>query len=72
MEMSEIKAAFHAGTPVVYRDVEYSCISALIYRKIGGHEIVQAELADRHGNSITIACPNWITAIGIQGGEEIK
>ena len=45
---------------MVYGDVTYSHISALIFRRIGGNTITQAELADRNGNSVTIAPPNRI------------
>ena len=60
MEWPELKEAFKTGVPVVYADVTYSCVSALIFRRIGGNTITQAELADRNGNSVTIAPPNRI------------
>jgi hypothetical protein len=60
MDISELKEAFNTGAPITYRDTEYTCISALIYRKTSGSIIVQAELADRNGNSVVIASPNRI------------
>lgn len=60
MENTELKEAFRSGAPVVYGDVTYSHISALIYRRAGKQAILQAELSDKHGNSVTIARPDRV------------
>lgn len=60
MELAELKEAFRSGAPVVCEGITYGCISALIYRRAGGQSIVQAELSDRNGNSVTIAPPNRV------------
>jgi hypothetical protein len=54
---AELKEAMMAEEPVIYNDIEYKCISAIIYRKnINGSGIyIQAELADKKTHSVTIA-----------------
>ena len=62
MNNKELKEALINVTPVVYDNIKYRCISAIIYRrKNNGKIIVQAELMDMHTTSITIARPNKIT-----------
>ena len=60
MDMSELKEDFSRGTPVIYDGITYDCITAIILRRVGWKKVIQAELADRHGNSVTIAQPDKI------------
>lgn len=60
MNQQELKETFRSGAPVDYEDVEYACISALIYRKSGNKVILQAELSDKNTNSVTIARPDRV------------
>lgn len=63
MTREELKAAFMEEAPVLSGGIEYQKITALIYRKErrGGRGlIVQAELLDRGGHSVTIAAPERI------------
>jgi len=55
MTGEELKGAFKAGTPVINGGITYKCVSAIIYRRSGNGVIIQAELQDRSGHSITIA-----------------
>lgn len=61
MDNDEIKAALKEGVPIVAGGVEYAKISALICRNHNGKIILQAELIDKNGNSVTIAQPKKIT-----------
>ncbi len=62
MTREELKAAFMEEAPVLSGGIEYQKITALIYRKERGGRglIVQAELLDRGGHSVTIAAPERI------------
>lgn len=62
MTREELKAAFFEECPVVHSGIEYQKVSAIIYRKNpkGNSLIVQAELLDRSGHSVTIARPEKI------------
>ena len=62
MTREELKAAFMEEAPVRSGGIEYQKITALIYRKESGGRglIVQAELLDRGGHSVTIAAPDRI------------
>lgn len=62
MTREELKAAFMEEAPVLSGGIEYQKITALIYRKERGGRglIVQAELLDRGGHSVTIAVPERI------------
>lgn len=62
MTREELKAAFMEEAPVLSGGIEYQKITALIYRKERGGcgLIVQAELLDRGGHSVTIAAPERI------------
>ena len=61
MTSEEIKKAMLAFAPVKYNGIEFSRISAYIYRVVETHEkgkyktILQCELLDRSGHSVTIA-----------------
>lgn len=62
MTREEMKAAFMEGCPVMHNGSTYQCVSAIIYRKnpAGNGLIVQGELLDKNGNSVTIAAPDRI------------
>lgn len=62
MTRDELKAAFMEQCPVIYNGMTYQHISAIIYRrnKPGKGLIVQAELLDRTGRSVTIAAVDRI------------
>jgi hypothetical protein len=64
MDTNELRAAFRAGSPVRYQGMAYSRISAIIIRRKAGRSFLQAELADKNGNSFTIARPDWIEKAG--------
>lgn len=65
MTNEELKAAFTNELPVVFSDMEYKCISAIIYRRHkSGSIIIQAELMDKNENSVSIVNPARITLAG--------
>ena len=56
MTNDEAKEAFRNKTPVYWNGVQYTKISAIIYRYDPyGNLLVSAELLDRCGNSVIIA-----------------
>ena len=56
MTNSEAKEALKNRTPVVYNNIEYLYISAIIYRYDKNNNLViSAELADKCKHSVTIA-----------------
>lgn len=61
MTSEEIKKAMHEFSPVRYNGIAYRRITAYIYRAIETHKkgtfkiILQCELLDYCGNSVTIA-----------------
>ena len=56
MTNNEAKDALFARTPVVYKNTEYSHISAIIYRSDKNNNlIISAELMDKNKRSVTIA-----------------
>ena len=63
MDKEQLKKAFFENVPVTVGGIEYAHISALIYRKHGGRIILQAELMDKGGNSVTIAQPEKVGLI---------
>lgn len=68
MTNKELKEAMMAEEPVVYGDIEYKCISAIIYRKNGSGIYIQTELADKKTHSVTIADASRVNRIGGQEG----
>jgi hypothetical protein len=53
---NEAKEALFAKTPVVYKNTEYSYISAIIYRVDKNNGLfISAELMDKNERSVTIA-----------------
>ena len=56
MTNSEAKEALKNRTPVIYNNIEYLYISAIIYRYDDNRNLViSAELADKCKHSVTIA-----------------
>ena len=61
MTSEEIKKAMHSFSPVRYKGIEYKRITAFIYRAVpvpmsnNFKGVLQVELLDRGGNSVTIA-----------------
>lgn len=56
MTNSEAKEALKKRTPVIYNNIEYLYISAIIYRYDDNRNLViSAELADKCKHSVTIA-----------------
>ena len=55
MSGAELKEALISGKAVSCDGIEYSRISAIIYRCENGAIKVTAELLDKSGNSVTIA-----------------
>lgn len=55
MTYEEAKKAFDRRDPVLYRDIEYRHINAIIFRRHGAEKITQLELQDIDANSVTVA-----------------
>lgn len=64
MTNTELKEALMSGEPVTCNDIEYKCVSAIIYRNEDGKLRIQAELMDRHTNSVSIASPDRVRRKG--------
>lgn len=63
MTDKEVKEAFLAAAPVIYKGREYRPIQALIYRRKGKQMLVQAEIADTEQcNAVYIVAPQELTA----------
>lgn len=55
MTNEEAKQALFEKFPVKYKGIEYSCVTAIIYRHDGkGKLIISAELLDKCNNSVVI------------------
>lgn len=55
MTNEEAKNALINRTPVTYNGINYSCISAIIYRYQNNNLLISAELTDKTLRSVTIA-----------------
>lgn len=56
MTNDEAKTALFKRLPVTYNGINYSCISAIIYRYDRNFNLlVSAELTDKNNRSVTIA-----------------
>lgn len=56
MTNNEAKEALKNRTPVIFKNIEYSYISAIIYRYDDNRNlIISAELTDKNKRSVTIA-----------------
>ncbi len=65
MNNEELKEALVSGRPVIFDmpslgQLEYKCVSAIIYRHICGKLKITAELEDKCGHSVTIVDPKDI------------
>lgn len=61
MNNEDLRAALLSGEPVICKGIVYSCVSAIIYRKNKkGGVYMQAELADKNSNSVTITAPDRV------------
>lgn len=61
MNNEELRVALLSGEQVQSGGITYTCVSAIIYRKgVKGGVYIQAELADKNGNSVTIAAANKV------------
>lgn len=65
MNNIELKEALFNQRPVVLKmpyskDVEYTNVSALIYRVVNGKTKISAELYDKNKNSVTVAPSKYI------------
>ncbi len=54
MTSEEIKDALLKKYPVRAHDIEYACVTAVIYRESNGRIAVSGELLDKNKNSVTI------------------
>jgi hypothetical protein len=55
---NELKDALLSEEPVIYGDVEYKCVSGIVYRKDEDKISIQAELMDKNNNSVSIVDPH--------------
>ena len=55
MTNNEAKTAMFQRTPVTYNGINYSYISAIIYRYERNNLLISAELTDKNNRSVTIA-----------------
>ena len=56
MTNAEAKDALIRRTPVIFKNIEYSYISAIIYRYDKDDNLhISVELTDKNGRSVTIA-----------------
>lgn len=65
MTIDEAKTAYYAEKPVLYGELKYERISALIYRKPKGKRpYLQLELFDKCGHSVMITTPDKVSVSG--------
>ena len=57
MTHEDLKEAVFSGCPVEHGDVEYKCVSAIIYRNRGGKVDITAELLDSNEHGVSIVNP---------------
>lgn len=57
---TEAKELLVAETPVFFKDMEFVKITALIFRRVAGEFVANAELLDKNRNCIVIAPLEWI------------
>lgn len=65
MDNNELKEALLNGRPVIYTDlllgdIEYRCVSGVIYRTKKGAITVSAELEDKNRHSVTVVRPEQV------------
>ena len=64
MDNAELKNALLSKRPIILKhltlEVEYKCVSAIIYREKEGNVDISAELLDKNEWSVTICDPSQI------------
>lgn len=55
MTNQDLKDALLSKNPVRYNGIEYTAVSAIIYRSSGKNIVVTAELLDKNENCVVIA-----------------
>lgn len=65
MTNNELKQALLDATPVVFlstdgTEIEYKCVSAIVYRKKGEQIDVSVELLDKNKNSVVYCDPEKV------------
>lgn len=60
MTPEELKQAMMDETPVTHNGLEYMRVTGIICRKHGNAAIIQAELLDKNGRSLTYAAPKRV------------
>ena len=55
MDYQQAKEAFNTKKEIKHKGVEYRCITAIVFRRTNGLEVIQLELLDKNGNSVTVA-----------------
>ena len=69
MDNAELKEAMLAGVPVILKlkegnEVEYKCVSAIVYRPKNGRVDVSAEVLDKCGRSVVYCDPKRLQRKG--------
>ncbi len=69
MNNEELKDALFGGYPVMvnlpqYGEIEYKCVSHIIYGVENGKLRITAEVLDKNRNSVTIVDPKYIRKKG--------
>lgn len=55
MTYDEAKRAFDDGSQVKHKGYTYERINAIIFRHVAGEKLIQLELQDAAGRSVTVA-----------------
>lgn len=63
MTGQQIKEALMDKRPVKYQEIEYKCISAVIYRNVGGGVQVSVELLDKNGPFVVVALADRVQEV---------
>jgi hypothetical protein len=71
MNGEELKQALLDESPVMLAqtdgtEIEYKCVSAIVYRKHGNRIVITAEIMDKNKHSVVICDPKKIR---LKGGE---
>lgn len=63
MTPEELKQAMIDEIPVTHNGIDYKRVTGIIYRKRGNAAIIQAELLDENGRSLTYAAPKRVSRL---------
>lgn len=63
MTPAELKQAMIDEIPVTHNGIKYKRVTGIIYRKRGNAAIIQAELLDENGHSLTYAAPKRVSRL---------